>query len=584
MDHHDRLVLEVKMKFKCILLLLIYLLIPVFAFAAEGNQGQVSELNIPIVVGFILFFVIASIFITWWTSRSTKSASDFYVAGKGVPWAQVGIAMTGSYLSAASFLGCAGDIGVFGIDSIWLSIGFFGGYMAVLLLIAGPLRNIGSYTVAGALFSRFPDDRIKLVVMICTVVISTFYLVPQMLGAGLLFEMLLKWNFVWVTIGLGILMSIYIIFGGMKATLYNQVIQALFLWGAMAVLVTLAFFTVGNGSIYEIIAIAEQTVPPLIAASDPTVVEAIKALPADQAIATARQMMPEADTAMTIGVKTSSTLAMVSTVIALVFGTAGLPHILIMFFTVPSARAAKKSVALCIVGLGVFYLAAIILGFLLFPGIYPKLVTWISQGPLGVGLAKNMAVLEMSFKVGGTWLMAIGAAGAVAAILSTSAGLMITVASSVSHDLYKVYINPTATEKQELGIAKITTLLMSTIAVSLAVLLKDENIAWLVMLAFGIAASAIFPAMLATLWWKRATRQAIIASILTGLAVSVVFIVLLFAKGPGFTLLGLPVGGGPGLFGVVASSLVLLTVTMLTSDTGRNAEEFLAQAHRPDTD
>lgn len=225
--------------------------------------------------------------------------------------------------------------------------------------------------------------------------------------------------------------------------------------------------------------------------------------------------------------------------------------------------------ALCIVGLGAFYLGAIILGFLLFPGIYPQLVTWISQGPVGVGLAKNMAVLEMSFRVGGTWLMAIGAAGAVAAILSTSAGLMITVASSVSHDLYKVYINPNATEKQELGIAKITTVLMSSIAVSLAVLLKDENIAWLVMLAFGIAASAIFPAMLATLWWKRATRQAIIASILTGLAVSVVFIVLLFAKGPAFTILGLPVGGGPGLFGVVASSLVLLTVTMLTSDTGK---------------
>lgn len=572
------------MSCKYIFFLLLSLLAPASAFAVDANGEEVSELNIPIVIGFILFFVIASIVITWWTSRSTKSASDFYVAGKGVPWAQVGIAMTGSYLSAASFLGCPGDIGVFGIDSIWLSIGFFGGYMAVLLLIAGPLRNIGSYTVAGALFSRFPDDRIKLVVMLCTVVISTFYLVPQMLGAGLLFEMLLNWNFVWVTIGLGILMSIYIIFGGMKATLYNQVIQALFLWGTMVVLVTLAFFTVGDGSFYEILAIADQTVPPLVAAADPAVVEAIKGLPADQAIATARQMLPEANSAMTIGVKTSSTLAMVSTVIALVFGTAGLPHILIMFFTVPNARAAKKSVALCIVALGIFYLAAIVLGFLLFPGIYPKLVTWISQGPVGVGLAKNMAVLEMSFKVGGTWLMAIGASGAIAAILSTSAGLMITVASSISHDLYKVYINPNATEKQELGIAKITTLLMSSMAVSLAVLLKDQNIAWLVMLAFGIAASAIFPAMLATLWWKRTTRQAIIASILTGLAVSVLFIVLLFSEGPNYTILGLPVGGGPGLFGVVTSSLVLILVSITTSDTGKNAEEFLAQAHRPDTD
>jgi cation/acetate symporter len=572
------------MKLKIFISVLLSFLAPAVGLAADADGAQSSELNIPIVIGFILFFVIVSIVITWWTSRSTKSASDFYVAGKGVPWAQVGIAMTGSYLSAASFLGCAGDIGVFGIDSIWLSIGFFGGYMAVLLLIAGPLRNIGSYTVAGALHSRYPDDRIKLAVMLCTVVISTFYLVPQMLGAGLLFEMLLHWDFVWVTVGLGILMSIYIIFGGMKATLYNQVIQATFLWGTMVVLVTLAYFTVGNGSFLGILATAQETVPPLIAAKDPAVVAAIQGLPADQAIATARQMLPEAHSAMTIGVKTGSTLAMVSTVIALVFGTAGLPHILIMFFTVPSARAAKKSVALCIVGLGIFYLGAIVLGFLLFPGIYPKLVTWISQGPVGVGMAKNMAVLEMSHKVGGTWLMAIGASGAVAAILSTSAGLMITVASSVSHDLYKVYINPNASEKQELAIAKFTTLLMSAIAVSLAVMLKKENIAWLVMLAFGIAASAIFPAMLSTLWWKRTTRQAVIASILTGLGVSVLFIVLLFVKGAKYSFFGLPVAGGPGLFGVVASSLVLLIVTAMTSDTGKNPVEFMNLAHKPDTE
>jgi cation/acetate symporter len=289
-------------------------------------------------------------------------------------------------------------------------------------------------------------------------------------------------------------------------------------------------------------------------------------------------------TAMTIGVKTDSTLAMISTVIALVFGTAGLPHILIMFFTVPNARAAKKSVTLCIVALGICYLCAIILGFLLFPAIYPQLVQWISQGPTGVGLAKNMAVLEISNMVGGPWLMAIGAAGAVAAILSTAAGLMITVASSISHDLYKVYINPNATEKQELGIAKVTTLIMSAIAVGLAVLLKHENIAWLVMLAFGIAASALFPAMLATLWWPRTTRQGVIASILTGLAVSVLFIVLLFVQGAKYTFLGLPVAGGPGLFGVCSSFIVLFVVSMLTGDTGKDPEQFLALAHKPDED
>jgi cation/acetate symporter len=205
------------------------------------------------------------------------------------------------------------------------------------------------------------------------------------------------------------------------------------------------------------------------------------------------------------------------------------------------------------VALGIFYLCAILLGFLLFPGIYPKLVVWISEGATGIGMAKNMAVLEISQIVGGPWLMAIGAAGAVAAILSTAAGLMITVASTISHDLYMVYINPQATDKEEMTIAKITTLVMSAVAVVLAVLLRDNNIAWLVMLAFSIAASAIFPAMLATLWWKRATRQAIIASIFTGLGVSVVFIVLLLSNVNSF--LGLPTAGGPGVFGVLPCAL-----------------------------
>jgi cation/acetate symporter len=535
-----------------------------------------------LVVGFILFFVAVSVVITWVTSRSTKSASDFYVAGKGVPWVKVGIAMVGSYLSAASFLGCAGDIGVFGIDSIWLSIGFFGGYMAVLLIIAGPLRNVGSYTVADALHRRYPDNAVKLMVMVCTLVISTFYLVPQMLGAGLLFEMLLGWNFVWVTIGLGILVSLYIIFGGMKATLYNQVVQALFLWFTMVILTLLAFFITGHGSMTSMLESAFQAVPPILAGKNPAVVEAIRNLPADQAIAAGRQLMPAADSIMTIGVKTSSTLAQISTVVALVFGTAGLPHILIMFYTVPSARAAKKSVTLCIVALGVFYLCAIILGFLLIPAIYPQIVTWISEGPKGVGMAKNMSVLVIAKNLGGPWFMAVGAAGAVAAVLSTSAGLMIATASTISHDLYKVFINKNATERQELNIAKITTLGMSAIAVALAVMLKDQNVAWLVTLAFGIAASAIFPAMTANLWWKRATKQGILASIAVGLIVSVIFIYMLLTGQ--MTFLGLPTSGGPGIFGVTASMLVLVIVSLFTKDTGRNVDEFFGLAHKTDHD
>ena len=534
------------------------------------------------VLGFVLFFVAITIAVTWMTTKSTKTASDFYVAGKGVPWIQTGIAMMGSYLSAASFLGCPGDVAIYGVDRIWLSIGFFGGYMAVLMLIAGPLRNVGSYTVADAICRRFPDRRIKLIVMVTTLIISTFYLVPQMLGAGLLFQEIMGWNFLLVTSMLGVLVSVYVIFGGMKATLYNQVIQALFLFGTMVFITVFAFFLFADGSFSTMLAKAAEAVPPSIAGKNAAAVAAAAAAPdAHAAVQAVRAVMPDAASAMTIGVQTPSLIAQISTVIALLFGTAGLPHILIMFYTVRSAKAARKSVTLCIVGLGIFYLCAIFLGFLTLPGVYPKLVAWMAD-PAYVGKARNLAVLVASEKLGGKFLMALSAAGAVAAVLSTAAGLMITCASTVSHDLYKTFINKNATEKQEITIAKITTLIMSAISVVLAIQLKGENVAWLVALAFGIAASAIFPAMMANLWWKRATRQGVLSGIVVGLVVSLVFVYMLLSGQN--TFLGLPTSGGPGVFGVTASIVVLVVVSLCTKDTGKNVEEFFAMAHKTDHD
>jgi cation/acetate symporter len=536
-------------------------------------------MNYPLVMLFIFFFVAVTIVVTWLTQKSTQSTNDFYAAGKTVPWVQTGIAMVGSYLSAASFLGCAGDISIFGVDRIWLSIGFFGGYMAVLMLIAGPLRNVGSYTVADALHRRFPDRRIKLVVMITTLVISTFYLVPQMLSAGLLFEMLVGWNFVIVTVVMGVLMSLYIIFGGMKATIYNQVIQAVFLFFVMVFITVFGLILYYNGSLTALFTAMANVIPPGITGKDPVVAAAVQAAVSPQAaVEVARQLLPNAPTAMTIGIQTPDLISQISTVLALVFGTAGLPHILVMFYTVRSAKAAKRSVTLCIVALGIFYLCTIFLGFILMPEVYPQLVAWIAAGK--AGLAKNMAVLQISGKLGGQWLMALGAAGAVAAVLSTAAGLMITVASTISHDLYKVYINPNANEKQELNIAKLTTLVMSAISVLLAVALKGENVAWLVTLAFGIAASAIFPVMLTTLWWKRLTLQGAMAGMVTGLVVSVLFIFMLLSGVPKF--LGLSTAGGPGVFGVTASFVVLLVVSFMTKDRGPDVEGFFALAHRPE--
>lgn len=530
----------------------------------------------PLVFVFIAFFILVTILVTYYSQKWTKSTSDFYVAGKKTPWFITGVAMMGSYLSAASFLGVAGDIAIKGVDRIWLGVGFFGGYMAVLMLIAAPLRNVGRYTVADAIHARFPDRLIKLVVMITTVIISTFYLIPQMLSAGLLFELLLGWDFVMVTTIVGILMCSYIIFGGMKATIYNQLIQALFLFFSMVFIVVLGLLLYFDGSIQYLFARSAEIVPPIIASKNPDIVQLTQAQLGTHTIESVRAQMPDAPSAMTIGLQTPNLLAQISTVLALIFGTAGLPHILIMFYTVPSARAAKKTVMVAIVGLGIFYICSIFLGFITMALVYPQLVDWMALGK--VGMAVNMAVLKVSEYLGGEWLMSIAAAGAVAAVLSTAAGLMITSASTISHDLYKNYINPDATEKQELNIAKITTLVMSAISIILALLLKKENVAWLVTLAFGIASSAIFPVMIGNLWWKRFTKQAAIAGMITGLMISIFFIILLLNGVT--TFLGLSTVGGPGIFGITLSILVVIIVSLFTKDRGANVDEFFAIAHK----
>ncbi|OGS35092.1 MAG: hypothetical protein A2293_00765 [Elusimicrobia bacterium RIFOXYB2_FULL_49_7] len=534
----------------------------------------------PLVLAFLIFFVAVTIVVTYVSQKWTQNTSDFYVAGKKTPWIQTGIAMIGSYLSAASFLGVAGDIAIKGVDRIWLGVGFFGGYMAVLLLIAGPLRNVGSYTVADAIHARFPSRSIKLVVMITTLVISTFYLVPQMLSAGLLFELILGWKFLPVTVVIGSLMCIYIVFGGMKATIYNQLIQALFLFAAMVFLVIFGMIMFFDSSIVKLFDTAAGIIPPIIASKHPDAAAAVAGKTATEAIAAMRSLLPEAPTAMTIGVQTPNILAQISTVLALVFGTAGLPHILIMFYTVKSAKAAKKSVTVAIIGLGIFYLCSIFLGFIALSLVYPQLVDWMAAGK--VGMAVNMTVLKVSQILGGKVLVAIATAGSVAAILSTAAGLMITSASTISHDLYKNYINPNATEKQELSIAKFTTVLMSAISIVFAVLLKTENVAWLVTLAFGIAASAIFPVMMGLLWWKRFTRQAAMAGMVTGLVVSLFFIILLLTGVKSF--MGLSTTGGPGVFGITLSILVCIVVSYLTKDTGADVEAFFAKAHQEETE
>ncbi len=528
----------------------------------------------PIVLILVVLSVVVTIFVAYYSRRWMTSTAEFYVAGRKISWMQNGIALVGDYLSAASFLGVAGAIALAGIDRIWIGIGFFGGYMAVLMMIAGPLRNVGTYTVADALYKRFKWAPIKIAVMLSTIVISVFYLVPQILGAGILFELVLGWDFKVVTIAAGVLMGAYIVLGGMRATTYNQIIQGILLWGVMVFVVVLVLFVVFDGSFVKLFDIMSMTVPPDVAAKAGEKVKAATQLESLAAIQSVRGALPEAPSAMSPGILTPTVIAQLSTVLALVFGTAGLPHILIRFYTVPTAADAKKSVAVVLMAIGLFYIAAIFMGFMSMYLLYPQLLDWILAKK--VGLATNMPVLLTSKLMGGDFLMGIAAAGAVAAMLSTAAGLLIATSSSITRDLYASFINKNASEKDEIRIARITTATMSVIAIMIALVLRGENVAWLVTLAFGMAASALFPALACTLWWKRFTRQAAVAGIVTGLTVASLFIILHLSGVKSF--LGLTVVGSPGIYSITASFLAILIVTTFTKDSG-DVDNFFALAH-----
>lgn len=526
-----------------------------------------------------LFIVVISIFITlgiaWYSRRWTRTTAEFYVAGGRITWLANGIALIGDYLSAASFLGVAGGIAIFGIDRFWDALGYFSGYVVVLLLIAGPLRNVGKYTVADVLDVRFNSKTLRVIVMIATLFISTFYLIPQMLGAGVLFQTLLGLPYNVTTVLIGGLMILYVVLGGMRGTTYNQMIQGVLLWSVMLLILILATSIYFHGSLGAILDAAEKMVPPGVVAKHEDVAKQVSAIEdSEEAVKAAAEGLPESPTALTPGAFAKDLPNALAFAIGIIFGTAGLPHILIRFYTVPDAKAAKKSVVTCLVGIGTFYIFASFVGLAAMYLLYPKLVAWLT-GELA-GVAKNMPVPLVGELVGGEALLGIAAAGAMAAMLSTAVGLLIAGTTSVAYDLYKSVLHPEASERSQILVAKITALIMGIIAVFLAIVLKGSNVSFLVTLAFGIAASSLFPVLALALWWKGLTRQGAMWGILTGLIVSAVFVI---GQLQGATsILGLPVLVNPGLYGIPATFIVAIIVSIFTSDVGV-VDKFMAIAH-----
>ncbi|MBA3798366.1 MAG: cation acetate symporter [Actinomycetota bacterium] len=458
----------------------------------------------PIVnISIFMAFVVLTLFITFRASRNNKTAADYYAAGRTITGSQNGLAIAGDYLSAASFLGIAGAIAVYGYDGFLYSIGFLVAWLVALLLVAELLRNTGKYTMADVLAFRMRQGPVRTAAAVSTLVVSLFYLLAQMAGAGGLVSLLLgvsgKGAEAAVVVVIGGLMITYVLVGGMRGTTWVQIIKAsLLMVGALIMSVwVLAEFGFNLSSLF----------------GQASEVAASAATPRDV-------LGPGAQ----YGATALSQFDFVSLGLALVLGTAGLPHVLMRFYTVPTAKDARKSVVWAIWLIGVFYLFSLILG-------YGAGALVGADRILGSPGAVNSAAPLLAFELGGTALLGIISAVAFATILAVVAGLTITASASFAHDIYasviKKGVKTDSSGVNEVKVARITAVVIGSVSIVLGILALQAglNIAFLVALAFAIAASANLPTILYTLFWKNFTTQGAVWSIYGGLIVCVGLII-----------------------------------------------------------
>ncbi|MFC9032225.1 solute symporter family protein [Streptomyces arboris] len=472
-------------------------LYPAVQLAATESASE----HRPLIITLFAAFVVATLFITVWAGRQTKSASDFYAGGRQFTGFQNGLAVSGDYMSAASFLGIAGAIALFGYDGFLYSIGFLVAWLVALLLVAEPLRNSGRYTMGDVLAYRMRQRPVRTAAGTSTIVVSIFYLLAQMAGAGVLVSLLLgitsDFGKIVIVALVGVLMILYVTIGGMKGTTWVQMVKAVLLI-AGTLLITFLILLKFNFNISDLLGTAASNSGKGAAFLEP---------------------------GLKYGANGVSKLDFISLGIALVLGTAGLPHILIRFYTVPTAKAARKSVNWAIGIIGAFYLMTIVLGFgaaaILKPG------DIIASNKAG-NTAAPLAALEIgggSGSTGGAILLAVISAVAFATILAVVAGLTLASSSSFAHDIYANVIRKgKATEKEEVRAARWATVAIGIVSIALGALARDLNVAGLVALAFAVAASANLPTILYSLFWKRFTTQGALWSIYGGLSSSVLLV------------------------------------------------------------
>ncbi|KHG34476.1 MAG: cation acetate symporter [Epsilonproteobacteria bacterium] len=463
-----------------------------FVFAADAQFSGKRDINVSAIVMFLIF-VLATLGITYWAAKRTKTAKDFYTAGGGITGFQNGLAIAGDYMSAASFLGISGLVYLKGFDGLIYSIGFLVGWPIILFLVAEQLRNLGKYTFSDVASYRLRQTPIRTLAALGSLATVALYLIAQMVGAGQLIQILFGLDYEYAVVMVGILMILYVTFGGMLATTWVQIIKAVLLLSGASFMAIMIMYQVG----FSFETLFSQAVA---------------------AKKSAAIMAP--------GGLVSDPISAISLGMALMFGTAGLPHILMRFFTVSDAKEARKSVFFATGFIGYFYILTFIIGFgaIVLLTNNPTYLDPIKGGIIGGG---NMSAIHTAHAIGGNLFLGFISAVAFATILAVVSGLTLAGASAVSHDLYaNVFARGRVDEMMEMKVSKYSTIALGIVAIFLGIAFEKQNIAFMVGLAFAIAASANFPILFLSMFWKKLTTKGAVWGGSLGLLTAVVLVVL----------------------------------------------------------
>jgi cation/acetate symporter len=506
-----------------------------------------------------LAFVAATLVITWYSARKSSGASAYFAAGRRITGWQNGLAVAGDYMSAASFLGIAGMIAMNGYDGFMYSVGFLVAYLTVLFIVAEPLRNAGKYTMADVLAYRLKPRPVRAAASLSTLTVSIFYMIAQMVGAGVLVRQLIPGvSYELAVIGVGILMVVYVVFGGMLATTWVQIIKAVLLMGGSLLLSILVLqrYDFDLGKFFSSLT-------------------AITSTTADGQSVTRSFLTP--------GLIFKNPWDQISLGMALLLGTAGLPHILIRFYTVPDAKTARASVVWAMLIIGLFYIMTTFFGF--------GAASLLGPDHIAANGGTNMAAPQLARFLGGEIFFAFICAVAFATILAVVAGLTISASTSFAHDFFVNVLHHGKEQKpgEEVRVARITAFVVGALSIVIAIVLGPSvNVAFLVGLAFAVAASANLPVMVFSLFWKRFNTAGAVTGLLVGLASSIVLILVSpdFMKDPLFplknpALISVPLGFLGAWLGTILSKEkpdeAKFTELMVRANTGLGAEK--ASAH-----